>query len=116
MTVMFVEQQWFNSIGDHRLDCGTLWTATRYVDNRFRASLAGPALAYHDGLAMSDRSMRTLHAIGFYGETVSLEHEKGFDLVGVSLWTEGLHVKSICIAQGSEHLTLHIHGFTLPQQ
>ena len=60
--------------------------------------------------------MRSLHAVNFYGDTIALEHEKGFDLVGVSLWAEGLHMKGIYIVHGFEHLSIHAHHLTLPRR
>ena len=113
---MFAEYQWLNSLGDHRLDFRKLWTATRYVDNRFRASMSGPAFSHNEELTSSNRSLMSLHKMDFYGTTISLEHESGFDLVGVSLWAEGLHIKGIYIVHGFDQLVLHTHQLMLPKE
>ena len=42
MVVMFAEHQWLQSLSDARLLRGSLWMATRYVDNRLRIKVSAP--------------------------------------------------------------------------
>ncbi len=62
---MFAEYQWMSSVHGRMSDFGTLWTATRYVDNRLRISLTGPVFRQHPELQAAQHRMQSLHRVQY---------------------------------------------------
>lgn len=79
-----------------------------------RISLVGPATSKNCPLQSVRALLKDLHRPGFYGSTVFLEPEAGFDLVGVRIWAVGLQPHGIYIVHGFSDLCMLPHSFVLP--
>lgn len=114
LLAMLVEHRFMASLSTYQASLGSIWSATRYVDNRLIMQVVQPDTQLNAHILEVDCIVAGIRHPDFYGETINMELESGMNLVGVQLWTDGLYANGLYIVGGFEDLVMEPHRLVLP--